>query len=68
MAVSFSQVPKESLVISKVCICIVMPCWDDYRAQYDCYGREWPLLADICQGRSSLLGASAKIQNKIVCV
>ena len=65
MAVSFSQVPKESLVISKVCICIVMPCWDDYRAQYDCYGRDCPLLADICRGvsMSTVLGSSTKILN-----
>ena len=49
------------LVISKVCIGTVMSSWDDYRDQYDCYGRDCPLLADICQGVSTALGASTKI-------
>ena len=56
---------SDLVVISKVCICTVVSCWDDYRDQYDSYGGDWPLLADICQGVSSVLGSSTKILDKI---
>ena len=50
------------LVISKVCICIVMPCWSDYRAQYDVMegnGHYWQIFVKVWV---------AKILNEILCV
>ena len=54
---------SDLVVISKVCICTVVSCWDDYRALYDCYGRDWrdwPLLADICRFLSRFLKEDLK--------